>query len=265
MPAPYVAADSKRKYQRSSTMSDDTLPLAFSGWIHVAVSSSPNGKKKFKKRYCKLRDVVCTFYDAIGQKAKPEDKHMILTVTRQHAVNQGILLKNHKDQYLNMYTEVADDYQMWYSAFEEALNSARRSEEVRSRSLRSIPSIRNSSPEESLAKLQLGSDSDDASSVVDGVQERSIWMQKETTAMFATKMKRRYFVLNGNHLSYFDVNMEGRRAEGSGYVSAVKVWENTPNGLEIELDSKKKIRVATKKPEEAREWHHYLRSVCQSK
>ena len=135
-----VSRQYSTKSNGSVGSSNDTeLPLAFSGWIHVATSSRPNSKKRFKKRYCKLRDVVAKFYDNVGDKGADDDKHMIVRVAKLPEINQGIQLVNHKGKFISLYTENENDFDMWYTAFDEALKAAQRSKEVRQRSVQNLP------------------------------------------------------------------------------------------------------------------------------
>lgn len=250
MPVPYTS--------QISQSSEECLPLAFSGWIHVAVTSNQEEKKKFKRRYCKLRDLRCTFYDKVGGKAKKHNKHLIKSVSRLNEVNQGILVIDHKDRHLNLYTEFASNFQMWYSAFEEALLTRDSSSRSRTGSSKSRGSTNSNSPPQSLKALSINSNSD--SSLLSDTP-RAIWVQMETTVLFVKKMKRRYFVLTGEHLTYFDVNIEGREAEGSGFVTNVQRYDKIEDGLEIELNGNTKIRIQIKRSPETKEWY---RAVCEA-
>lgn len=245
-----------------SNCSDQELPVAFSGFIHVCCTKKELKHPKFKKRYCKLRDVVCKFYDNKSEKANDYDKHMIMSVMPIPHVNHGMQLMTHKNEILYLYTEIAEDYDLWFNAFDEGILSAQRSKAVRSRSVKNLPM--GDSPDDKLAKKKLyktysnlSRSSSDSSKVT---ISKHGWLHLITPKLlFGTSAKRRFFRLYGNDLSYFDVNMEGRQAEGNGKVHAVKL-ASEPLQLDVTVEDGKVLRLQAKTDTELLEWKNVLES-----
>lgn len=299
-----------------SALGNPDLPLAFSGWIYLSVGGKHARRDKpgkFRKRYCKLRDVLCTFYDEPKGEARKEDRHMILTVSTLASVNCGMVLSNHNDEILYLHTENQEDYHMWFQAYNEAIVAAKNSRVVRKRSLRNLskklnvrqeqvaqgrkltdpnsyvsvvlpstnassfgPTRSKSSSISSMGKqssfsgdsrgssLSTTSSSQsksttDSSRLAREEEAISGWLMKEC-GFFRKKFRRRYFVVTGSSVAYFDVNMEGREAMGSGRITHCRLLPEIGYGLELELDETKVLRLELKNQAEVEFWYETFKS-----
>ena len=187
---------------------------------------------------------------------------MIVSYSRLAGINLGIRLVDHNRRIISLFAETPHDFSSWYNAFEEALRAASTSPEVQERSVQNLREhgFKNMSPKEKLAKLKLSHSYDSFSDApLNWDSLKTGWLCKEYKSFFAKKKERRYFTLSGDDLSYFDVNIEGREAEGSGKVKQVKKSPGDPTGIEVLLSGGKVLKVFAKdNPEEMLSWYDAL-------
>lgn len=128
----------------ASLLSYDKQDSEFSGWIHVAdttsmtqssashTSSTPIATRKtrhkqqrlvFRKRFCRLRELICTFHesDAPVHAASPIAHHVVIAVERVHERNKTFALTDYEDRRVVLHTTLGADFEEWFAAFATAV------------------------------------------------------------------------------------------------------------------------------------------------
>lgn len=139
-----------RALMEESALVYDERKGVFSGWIHVATPEttqlllSPgtetatstsswmwrrlcwrSNRPAFERRFVRLRELVCSFYEADDRDVPPMDKFVIISVERVHHVNKGFLFTDHEDRTVLLHMTMTADFDDWYNAFASAVSNAR--------------------------------------------------------------------------------------------------------------------------------------------
>lgn len=139
-----------RALMEESALAYDERKGVYSGWINVATPEtaqlllSPgteaatssswwrwrqlcwrSNRPVFERRFVRLRELVCSFYEADDRDVPPLDKFVIISVERVHHVNKGFLFTDHEDRTVLLHMTMAADFDDWYNAFASAVSNAR--------------------------------------------------------------------------------------------------------------------------------------------
>ncbi|KAF1331730.1 hypothetical protein FI667_g4115, partial [Globisporangium splendens] len=236
----------------------DKRESEFSGWIHVAELPPSLGaqdtalvsmthseelqrgiseklRKKLRKerkrlvfhrRFCRLRELVCTFYANDSPTSEPLDRLVIISVNRVHDRNKAFQVIDYEDRRLEMYTTLGADFEEWYDAFASAV----RTTQVAKSSSNRVPDEKQHEPQHRVRRRRLRSGrkatatapvAPTDSNAEDGEDEqeeddrtRTAWLYLESPWWRLHHSRRRcYFVLSRATLGCFSVNKEGQLAE----------------------------------------------------
>ncbi|CEG48763.1 3hydroxyisobutyryl hydrolase [Plasmopara halstedii] len=221
----------------------------FAGWVYKQGSIV----KSWKKRYMVLSGRQLTYYDTakVDQKVKPKGSCQVITVELSTDIQNGLLVHGRGGRVLKLYTASAEATSAWYNMILDATKAA-------PQQFMAAPPDRFSTLSASASKpaddeLELLDHLESLSLSEDGSEQvtHSGWLKKEGARV--KSWRRRFFVLRGNSLSYFNSEDTGAIAKGSGDVRAVEV-NTINNGLDISFDTGRVLRVTAKNSKEMELW-----------
>uniref|UniRef100_K3WLK4 PH domain-containing protein n=1 Tax=Globisporangium ultimum (strain ATCC 200006 / CBS 805.95 / DAOM BR144) TaxID=431595 RepID=K3WLK4_GLOUD len=232
----------------------DKRESEFSGWIHVAELPSvalgaqdtalasmthteelQRGMSKkqrkrvrkerkrlvFHRRFCRLRELMCTFYADDAPTCEPLDRLVIISVARVHDRNKAFQVVDYEDRRLEMYTTLGADFEEWYGAFASAVrttqvaksSSSRVPDEMQHESQHRARRQRRRSGRKATTVAPTEEDGEDEQEEEDD-RTRTAWLYLESPWWRLHQPRRRYyFVLSRATLGCFSVNKEGQLAE----------------------------------------------------
>lgn len=221
----------------------------FAGWVYKQGSIVKN----WKKRFMVLRGRQLTYYDTaeVGPQTNPKGSFQVITVELSTDIQNGLLVHGRGGRVLKLYTASAEATSVWYNMILNATAAAPQQFVATPLDRFSTLSITNSKSVDD--ELELLDRLDSRPLNEDGSEQvtHSGWLKKEGARV--KSWRRRYFVLRGNALSYFNSEDTGAAAKGSGHVQAVEV-NTVTNGLDISFDNGRILRVSAKNSKDMELW-----------
>lgn len=311
-----LAAIDMETLLEANLLSYDKQEGVFSGWIHVAempanvhcgASSSSSAmapmrqaeRKKarkmrqklvFHRRYCRLRELICTFYASDDPISDPLDRHVIISVERVHDRNKGFQFLDYEDREILLYTTLGADFEEWYEAFASAVRKTQVSksrvdgggqpqEQHRRRHGTTTAGTgaarvgaSHLETERSLTDgylLQKTNSTVSNNSVLDDDDElllddrtHTSWLYLQYPWWKLHRRSRRYFVLSGTTLSCFSVNKEGQLADFTTTIVAFAYApEKDPFAVDVTCASGKTLRLSrTSRARAMEDWVSHLQT-----
>ncbi|DAZ98266.1 TPA: hypothetical protein N0F65_008951 [Lagenidium giganteum] len=270
----------------------------FSGWIYVQ-SSPPNIKQQhkarcsFTRRFCRLRELVCTFYTTENPFEVPVEQHVIISVERLHMINKGFMFKNHEDSTVWLHTTQLANFEDWYNAFaavvrqtriakpravssesfgrQRVRRAKRKAERRAAERMAALPECTDdrqrsftepdpvtpglTDPEAS----NVSQDQDDEVSADDLTRTHASWFYVQQPWWRLRHRSRRYIVLSGTTVSCFTLNKDGHPAEFVRSVQSVAYNPETdPLSVELHCGQARPLRLSATSSKVARQWKERL-------
>ncbi|KAI9990305.1 hypothetical protein PInf_021115 [Phytophthora infestans] len=224
----------------------------YSGWVYKQGSLVKN----WKKRFMVLSGRQLTYYDTskLNPTVKPKGSFQVITVELSPDIQNGLLVHGRGGRVFKLYTASAEATSAWYNMILDATTAAPQQFVAVPPDRFSTLSAASSKPVdvddemELLDRLESLPPSDSGSEQVTHFG----WLKKEGARV--KSWKRRYFVLRGNALSYFNSEDTGAAAKGYGHVRAVEVNGTVTNGLDISFDNGRILRVSTRNSKDMELW-----------
>ncbi|CAI5745802.1 unnamed protein product [Peronospora destructor] len=228
----------------------------YAGWVYKQGSLVKN----WKKRFMILRGRQLTYYDTakVTPMVKAKGSFQVITVELSTDIQNGLLVHGRGGRVLKLYTASAEATSTWYNMILDATTAA-------PQQFLATPSDRFSTLSASSTLAPVNSMGlDDEMALLnrlesmplseDGIEQvtHSGWLKKEGACV--KSWKRRYFVLRGNALSYFDSEDTGATAKGNGHVRAVEVNGTLAKCLDITFDNERVLRVIARTSMEMEVW-----------
>uniref|UniRef100_A0AAV1T2D1 PH domain-containing protein n=1 Tax=Peronospora matthiolae TaxID=2874970 RepID=A0AAV1T2D1_9STRA len=234
------------------------------GWVYKQGSLVKN----WKKRFMVLRERQLTYYDTdiVTPTVKAKGSFQVITVELSPEIQNGLLVHGCGGRVLKLYTLSAEATGAWYNLILDATMLA-------PQQFTPIPFDRfsTSSAFLSAAEKRLSIDvernqrEDEAAELLHRLEPAPLsinvgtkqvthmgWLKKEGARV--KSWKRRYFVLRGSVLSYFDSEDTGAAAKGYGHVRAVEIDGKVKRGLDIMFDTGRLLRVSARTSTEMQVW-----------
>ncbi|KAG1705209.1 hypothetical protein DVH05_004141 [Phytophthora capsici] len=225
----------------------------YAGWVYKQGSLVKN----WKKRFMVLRGRQLTYYDTakVNPTTKAKGSFQVITVELSTDIQNGLLVHGRGGRVLKLYTASAEATSAWYNMILDATTAAPQ---------------QFAAPPDRFSTLSAGTsnpvsvDLDDEMELLDRLESlplsedgteqvtHSGWLKKEGARV--KSWKRRYFVLRGNALSYFNSEDTGAAAKGYGHVRAVEVNGTVTNGLDIKFDNGRVLRVSARNSGDMELW-----------
>lgn len=212
----------------------------FSGWLHVAPVT---GRRlaAFERRFCRLRKLVCTFYETENEALAlaPCSNHIVVAVERVHERNKTLRITDHDHQQLLVHSALGADFEAWAAAFANAVRHTHVSKSpIATRQQWALLDENHRSPTATAASL-----------ADDDLDERThtVWLFLHSPWWTLRRRRaRRYFVLSGVTLSCFRVNTEGHVADFSVRLvaCAVVASRGQPREVHVTSESGKTLRLS---------------------
>lgn len=227
----------------------------YAGWVYKQGSLVRN----WKKRFMVLKGRQLTYYDTakVDSTVKAKGSFQVITVELSTDIQNGLLVHGRGGRVLKLYTASAEATSAWYNMILDATTAA--------------PQQFMAAPPDRFSTLSAGTsqpvssvDLDDEMALLDRLESlplsedgteqvtHSGWLKKEGARV--KSWKRRYFVLRGNALSYFNSEDTGAAAKGYGHVKAVEVNGTVKNGLDITFDNGRVLRVSARNSGDMEIW-----------
>ncbi|OWZ21718.1 hypothetical protein PHMEG_0003686 [Phytophthora megakarya] len=224
----------------------------YAGWVYKQGSLVRN----WKKRFMVLKGRQLTYYDTakVTPSVKAKGSFQVITVELSTDIQNGLLVHGRGGRVLKLYTASAETTSAWFNMILDATTVA--------------PQQFVAAPPDRFSTLSAASskpvDMDDEMALLDRLESlplsedgneqvtHSGWLKKEGARV--KSWKRRYFVLRGNALSYFNSEDTGAAAKGYGHVKAVEVNGTVTNGLDIKFDNGRILRVSARNSGDMELW-----------
>ncbi|KAH7470649.1 hypothetical protein KRP22_001351 [Phytophthora ramorum] len=221
----------------------------FAGWVFKQGSLVRN----WKKRFMVLRGRQLTYYDTakVDPTVKAKGSFQVITVELSTDIQNGLLVHGRGGRVLKLYTASAEATSAWFNMILDATSAAPQQFAAppdRFSTLSAQPVSADLDEMQLMDRLESLPLSDDGSEQV----THSGWIKKEGARV--KSWKRRYFVLRGNALSYFNSEDTGAAAKGYGHVRAVEVNGTVTNGLDITFDNGRVLRVSARNSGDMELW-----------
>ncbi|TMW63677.1 hypothetical protein Poli38472_002618 [Pythium oligandrum] len=214
------------------------LQVDSDGWLYLRGVL----KNSWKKRFFTLKDSVLQYFDHPGGKPLGEGTVVDLKL----GVNKHQLeIKLDTGRWVSVASDTQEDYDKWMWAI---CNFLEREPSTLQRLAEH--SVLGSSPPASMIRASLDGESSDQE-----VARKRGWLRKE--GQHRKSWKRRYFVLEGTHLTYYE-NIGMSIVKGAGDVVHVEPSALDPNGLEIHFKHGRVLRVTAESPAEVQAWLELL-------
>lgn len=288
----------------------DTQEGEFSGWINVAevprtacVGDNNNSggggngdpvddatarklrrRLVFRRRFCRLRELMCAFYESDAPSSTPIDHHVIISVERVHERNKAFQFIDYEDRCVMLFTTLGADFEEWFSAFAYAVRKTQVSKSrIDGHDAAPQPPLSNKaklSRHRSRKGTAVGAGYLSKASAQDsGYNEEddeldecqhTAWLYLQCPwwkLHHRRRRSRRYFVLSGVVLSCFGVNKEGQLAE---FTTRIASFKHDPAKdklvVQVTCDSGKTLQLSQKasKARVMEEWVAHLRAALDS-
>ncbi|CAI5742685.1 unnamed protein product [Hyaloperonospora brassicae] len=211
--------------------------------------------KNWKKRFLVLRERQLTYYhtDDLSPAVQARGALQVITVELSADIHNGLLVHGYGGRVLKLYTLSAEATSAWYNLILDATMLAPPPFAVRpfgrcsTLSAASAPSG-TAGPSEA-HKAESASESLDVGATQ---VTHAGWLKKQGARV--KSWRRRYFVLRGSVLSYFDSEDTGAAAKGYGRVRAVEVNGRVKRGLDILFETGRLLRVSARTSREIEVW-----------
>ncbi|KAG7393488.1 hypothetical protein PHYBOEH_006058 [Phytophthora boehmeriae] len=225
------------------------------GWVYKQGSLVKN----WKKRFMVLRGRQLTYYDTakVDPTVKAKGSFQVITVELSTDIQNGLLVHGRGGRVLKLYTASAEATSTWYNMILEATAAPQQfiaGPPDRFSTLSAGSSTVKGTPVDLDEEMELLNRLESLPLNEDGNEQvtHSGWLKKEGARV--KSWKRRYFVLRGNALSYFNSEDTGAAAKGYGHVRAVEVNGTVRNGLDITFDNGRILRVSARNSGEMETW-----------
>lgn len=294
----------------------DTQEGEFSGWIHVAevpraandgsggaadeLSDATVRKSRqrlvFRRRFCRLRELMCAFYESDAPSCNPTDHHVIISVERVHERNKAFRFVDYEDRCILLYTTLGVDFEEWFGAFAYAVRKTQvskarvdgRQDAPQSKPKPShhrrhgagtagatgssiLPSTQRNQAltGDSLSKTSpQGPDVNGNDEPDERTQTAWLYLQCPWWKLHhRRRCSRRYFVLSGSILSCFGVNKEGQVSEFTTRVVSIKHDAlKDPLAVKVLCEAGKTLRLSQKatKTRVMEDWVAHLQAALSS-
>ncbi|KAF4149279.1 hypothetical protein GN958_ATG01590 [Phytophthora infestans] len=239
----------------------------YSGWVHV--STSGPGRVAFAKRFCRLEELVCKFFESsedAEHRARPVGRHVIISVRRVHSRNKTFAFTDYEDRTVLLHTCIGADFEHWYGTFAAIVKATQvaKSHDVaasrrativtprarigrRQRAVGEAQRLRALTMPEMNSPLALSTPNRPQGRELpplvmderDPERTHTVWLYVQAPwwrqLLLKRKRMRRYFVLSGVNISCFSVNKEGKLATFSHTISSC-VYNSEQDPTVLELD-----------------------------
>uniref|UniRef100_M4C3M2 PH domain-containing protein n=1 Tax=Hyaloperonospora arabidopsidis (strain Emoy2) TaxID=559515 RepID=M4C3M2_HYAAE len=214
-----------------------------------------------------LRERQLTYYntDIVTPTVKAKGSFQVITVELSPEIQNGLLVHGCGGRVLKLYTLSAEATGAWYNLILDATMLA-------PQQFTTIPFDRFSTlsavstAEKSVSiDVERNQREDEATELLNRLEPAPLsinvgtkqvthtgWLKKEGARV--KSWKRRYFVLRGSVLSYFNSEDTGAAAKGYGHVRAVEVDGKVKRGLDIMFDTGRLLRVSARTSTEMQVW-----------
>jgi hypothetical protein len=231
------------------------------GWLHMCGARS----LAWKKRYFTLKGFVLQFSDHPGENSKGEGTIIDLKLGFRQC---QLEIKLDDGKWISVAMDTDEDFNKWCHALCERLDrdpSALErvsAEAPSSRFMFNLPSTISTvvrggvaSPAERSSVAYRGSEVASPGTTTPGATTKKGWLRKEGQRM--KSWKRRYFVLDGTRLHYYE-NIGMKTLKGGGDVVRVEVSDSQAHGLNIYFENGRVLHVAGDSAQEIRAWMESL-------
>jgi hypothetical protein len=227
----------------------------YAGWVYKQGSLVRN----WKKRFMVLRGRQLTYYDTakVDPTVKAKGSFQVITVELSTDIQNGLLVHGRGGRVLKLYTASAEATSAWYNMILDATTAT-------PQQFAAPPDRFSTLSAASTVKPGVSVSLDDEMELLDRLESlplsedggeqvtHSGWLKKEGARV--KSWKRRYFVLRGNALSYFNSEDTGAAAKGYGHVRAVEVNGTVTNGLDVTFDNGRVLRVSARNSGDMEVW-----------
>ncbi|KAJ8528612.1 hypothetical protein ON010_g14717 [Phytophthora cinnamomi] len=173
----------------------------FAGWVYKQGSLVRN----WKKRFMVLRGRQLTYYDTakVGPTVKAKGSFQVITVELSTDIQNGLLVHGRGGRVLKLYTASAEATSSWYNMILDATAAAPQQFAPPDR-FSTLSAASTAKPVDVDDEMELLDRLESLPMSEDGCEQvvHSGWLKKEGARV--KSWKRRYFVLRGNALSYFN-------------------------------------------------------------
>ncbi|OQR87827.1 hypothetical protein ACHHYP_07977 [Achlya hypogyna] len=206
---------------------------SWEGWIHKQGSLVPT----WKKRYMVLKGRHIAYYDkeASNPRAKEKGTFTLAAVERNPEINHGLTLAGYDGKIMRIYTKTVGEFVLCYNAMTSAC----------------------SEPEPKAAPMLNRADTsmsyrfERSSSSVNRAVTHSGWLEKE--GQNVKSWKKRFFVLSGTDLTYYD--RIGGTEKGGGRVVDVTYSYERRNSLTFVLNNDRILNVTADSEADMQNWY----------
>ncbi|KAF0719992.1 Aste57867_643 [Aphanomyces stellatus] len=199
------------------------------GWVYKKGSLMPS----WKRRYMVLEGREVSYYDQAKRdfRAKEKGAFRLAGIQRNNDIANGMTLRSDDGSQMQIYTESVDEFVLCFNAMSKAVGVVG-------------------------GQQGSGRNVHHADEVQDFVRHSYAgWMEKEGERM--KTWKRRYFVLSGTNISYFE-KFQGEKPKGGGRIERFE-YSDRPFGMVFHLDNNRALNVAADSDLEMKLW---VSAVC---
>ncbi|CAK4608605.1 unnamed protein product [Aphanomyces euteiches] len=208
------------------SLHDAATTTRWEGWIYKKGSVVPS----WKKRYMVLEGREITYYDQAKREHRKEKGSFLLAgVQRSNDIAHGMTLRSEDGSHMQIYTDTVDEFVVCFNAMSKAVT---------------MPS-----------PVPSGNSKNQIDDTVTENDSYAGWMEKEGERV--KTWKRRYFVLAGRNLRYYE-KFQGEKPKGGGRIESIEYSERQC-GLIFHLESNRALNVAADSDLEMKLW---VSAVC---
>lgn len=297
-----------RSVLQANILCFDTQEGEFSGWIHVAevpraaargnnssggdvnardladdaIARKVRRRLVFRRRFCRLRELMCAFYESDAPSCAPIDHHVIISVERVHERNKAFQFVDYEDRCIMLFTTLGADFEEWFGAFAYAVRKTQVSKspidgqdapaqsKVKPSRHRSREGTAHTGGGGNLSKKSPQDPGFDENDDEPDERTHTAWLYLQCPwwkLHHRRRRSRRYFVLSGVTLSCFGVNKEGQLAELTTKIVSIKHdAAKDPLTVQVMCETGKTLRLSqkTSKARVIEEWIDHLRAALDS-
>ncbi|OQS04370.1 hypothetical protein THRCLA_03379 [Thraustotheca clavata] len=221
------------------------METQWEGWIYKQGSLVPS----WKKRYMVLKGRNIAYYDKEAQnpRAKEKGTFTLAGIERNPDIKNGLNLAGYDGKLMKIYTKNGNEFMRCYNAMSDACTGpelqAPNPKMLRAESSMSYRTSSSSVPRPS------------ASNNVQRTVTHSGWLEKE--GQNVKSWKKRFFVLSGTELTYYD--RIGGTEKGGGRIVDVSYSYDRRNSLTFILNNDRVLNVAADSEADMQNWYN---SAC---
>lgn len=223
----------------------------FSGWVYKQGAIV----KTWKRRFMVLNGTELKYYNS-SSSMKTEEKGsvQILSVEMSGSIQNGLIVYGKGGRVLKMYTESFVLNKEWFKVITRVICTLESHSVITEPQNNQRVEINNAF--DSMIRVSF----DSTRTSTEPEIRYSGWLVKQGGRV--KNWKRRYFLLRGDVLSYFDTESTGAVAKGFGHVIHSQILSSKTNCLEIQFRNGRTLHVIAASQKLVQEWLHILCDVA---